>query len=188
MEPHPLPVYRGSGSATMSSHPQSVPTTRRTVETRHLPNPATLPLQLQRAHTVRRPAQLPSVRFPFRWNPRSAFVGFLALGAWWIFGKQGITLNPRRAWTQGPHWSFSDTHSQVVVLCTQSCSLIRCLSWKFMLSLYGPMKVSPIISTIVCIAWTKLSVFQRGGHWLMWRFVQWPRVFATLFVPVWQQR
>uniref|UniRef100_A0A674PDY8 Nuclear receptor corepressor 2 n=1 Tax=Takifugu rubripes TaxID=31033 RepID=A0A674PDY8_TAKRU len=35
----------------MSSHPQSVPTTRRTVEARHLPNPASLPLQLQRAHT-----------------------------------------------------------------------------------------------------------------------------------------
>uniref|UniRef100_A0A3Q3GJR7 Nuclear receptor corepressor 2 n=1 Tax=Labrus bergylta TaxID=56723 RepID=A0A3Q3GJR7_9LABR len=35
----------------MSSHPQSVPPGRRTVDTRHLPNPATLPLQLQRAHT-----------------------------------------------------------------------------------------------------------------------------------------
>uniref|UniRef100_A0A671TET8 Nuclear receptor corepressor 2 n=1 Tax=Sparus aurata TaxID=8175 RepID=A0A671TET8_SPAAU len=35
----------------MSSHPQSVPSVRRTVDTRHLPNPATLPLQLQRAHT-----------------------------------------------------------------------------------------------------------------------------------------
>lgn len=37
----------------MSSHPQSVPPGRRTVDTRHLPNPASLPLQLQRAHTVR---------------------------------------------------------------------------------------------------------------------------------------
>uniref|UniRef100_A0A672JLZ3 Nuclear receptor corepressor 2 n=1 Tax=Salarias fasciatus TaxID=181472 RepID=A0A672JLZ3_SALFA len=35
----------------MSSHPQSVPPGRRTLDTRHLPNPATLPLQLQRAHT-----------------------------------------------------------------------------------------------------------------------------------------
>uniref|UniRef100_A0AAX7TQC4 Nuclear receptor corepressor 2 n=1 Tax=Astatotilapia calliptera TaxID=8154 RepID=A0AAX7TQC4_ASTCA len=35
----------------MSSHPQTVPPGRRTVDTRHLPNPATLPLQLQRAHT-----------------------------------------------------------------------------------------------------------------------------------------
>ncbi|XP_057688811.1 nuclear receptor corepressor 2 isoform X2 [Corythoichthys intestinalis] len=35
----------------MSSHPQSVPPGRRTMDTRHLPNPATLPLQLQRAHT-----------------------------------------------------------------------------------------------------------------------------------------
>ncbi|XP_034025317.1 nuclear receptor corepressor 2-like [Thalassophryne amazonica] len=35
----------------MSSHPQSVPPGRRTVDTRHLPNPATLPLQLQRVHT-----------------------------------------------------------------------------------------------------------------------------------------
>uniref|UniRef100_A0A8C4NZR8 Nuclear receptor corepressor 2 n=1 Tax=Dicentrarchus labrax TaxID=13489 RepID=A0A8C4NZR8_DICLA len=35
----------------MSSHPQSVPSGRRTVDTRHLPNPASLPLQLQRAHT-----------------------------------------------------------------------------------------------------------------------------------------
>uniref|UniRef100_A0A3Q0SM03 Nuclear receptor corepressor 2 n=1 Tax=Amphilophus citrinellus TaxID=61819 RepID=A0A3Q0SM03_AMPCI len=35
----------------MSSHPQTVPQGRRTVDTRHLPNPATLPLQLQRAHT-----------------------------------------------------------------------------------------------------------------------------------------
>ncbi|XP_055367301.1 nuclear receptor corepressor 2 isoform X4 [Betta splendens] len=35
----------------MSSHPQSVPPGRRTaLDTRHLPNPATLPLQLQRAH------------------------------------------------------------------------------------------------------------------------------------------
>uniref|UniRef100_A0A668AF65 Nuclear receptor corepressor 2 n=1 Tax=Myripristis murdjan TaxID=586833 RepID=A0A668AF65_9TELE len=35
----------------MSSHPQSVPPGRRAVDTRHLPNPASLPLQLQRAHT-----------------------------------------------------------------------------------------------------------------------------------------
>uniref|UniRef100_A0A7N8X6N7 Nuclear receptor corepressor 2 n=1 Tax=Mastacembelus armatus TaxID=205130 RepID=A0A7N8X6N7_9TELE len=36
----------------MSSHSQSVPPGRRTgLDTRHLPNPATLPLQLQRAHT-----------------------------------------------------------------------------------------------------------------------------------------
>uniref|UniRef100_A0A8C2ZVS8 Nuclear receptor corepressor 2 n=1 Tax=Cyclopterus lumpus TaxID=8103 RepID=A0A8C2ZVS8_CYCLU len=35
----------------MSSHPQSVQPGRRTVDTRHLPNPASLPLQLQRAHT-----------------------------------------------------------------------------------------------------------------------------------------
>nr|XP_033947207.1 nuclear receptor corepressor 2 [Pseudochaenichthys georgianus] len=35
----------------MSSHPQSGPPGRRTVDTRHLPNPASLPLQLQRAHT-----------------------------------------------------------------------------------------------------------------------------------------
>ncbi|XP_054630962.1 nuclear receptor corepressor 2 isoform X2 [Dunckerocampus dactyliophorus] len=35
----------------MSSHPQSMPPGRRTVDTRHLPNPAALPLQLQRAHT-----------------------------------------------------------------------------------------------------------------------------------------
>uniref|UniRef100_A0A673A1N6 Nuclear receptor corepressor 2 n=1 Tax=Sphaeramia orbicularis TaxID=375764 RepID=A0A673A1N6_9TELE len=35
----------------MSSHPQTVPPSRRTVDTRHLPNPANLPLQLQRAHT-----------------------------------------------------------------------------------------------------------------------------------------
>uniref|UniRef100_A0A3Q2Q4D6 Nuclear receptor corepressor 2 n=1 Tax=Fundulus heteroclitus TaxID=8078 RepID=A0A3Q2Q4D6_FUNHE len=35
----------------MSSHPQSVPPGRRTVDARHLHNPATLPLQLQRPHT-----------------------------------------------------------------------------------------------------------------------------------------
>uniref|UniRef100_A0AAZ3QF96 Nuclear receptor corepressor 2 n=1 Tax=Oncorhynchus tshawytscha TaxID=74940 RepID=A0AAZ3QF96_ONCTS len=35
----------------MSSHPQSVPQGRRAVDTRHLPNPASLPLQLARAHT-----------------------------------------------------------------------------------------------------------------------------------------
>uniref|UniRef100_A0A8D3CQY0 Nuclear receptor corepressor 2 n=1 Tax=Scophthalmus maximus TaxID=52904 RepID=A0A8D3CQY0_SCOMX len=36
----------------MSSHPHSVPSGRRTgLDTRHLPNPASLPLQLQRAHT-----------------------------------------------------------------------------------------------------------------------------------------
>uniref|UniRef100_A0A4W5N7N8 Uncharacterized protein n=1 Tax=Hucho hucho TaxID=62062 RepID=A0A4W5N7N8_9TELE len=35
----------------MSSHPQSVPQGRRAVDTRHLPNPASLPLQLTRAHT-----------------------------------------------------------------------------------------------------------------------------------------
>uniref|UniRef100_A0A7N5ZYF1 Nuclear receptor corepressor 2 n=1 Tax=Anabas testudineus TaxID=64144 RepID=A0A7N5ZYF1_ANATE len=37
----------------MSSHSQSLPPGRRTaLDTRHLPNPASLPLQLQRAHTV----------------------------------------------------------------------------------------------------------------------------------------
>uniref|UniRef100_A0A8C8FAK4 Nuclear receptor corepressor 2 n=1 Tax=Oncorhynchus tshawytscha TaxID=74940 RepID=A0A8C8FAK4_ONCTS len=35
----------------MSSHPQSVPQGRRAVDIRHLPNPASLPLQLARAHT-----------------------------------------------------------------------------------------------------------------------------------------
>ncbi|XP_024131087.1 nuclear receptor corepressor 2 isoform X2 [Oryzias melastigma] len=35
----------------MSSHPQSVPPGRRAMDSRHLPNPASLPLQLQRAHT-----------------------------------------------------------------------------------------------------------------------------------------
>uniref|UniRef100_A0A1A8DTR7 PAX interacting (With transcription-activation domain) protein 1 n=1 Tax=Nothobranchius kadleci TaxID=1051664 RepID=A0A1A8DTR7_NOTKA len=34
----------------MSSHPQPVPHGRRAVDARHLPNPVTLPLQLQRAH------------------------------------------------------------------------------------------------------------------------------------------
>lgn len=149
----------------MSSHPQSVPTTRRTVETRHLPNPATLPLQLQRAHTVRKLAwPTTGLLLLLRWNPLSSSIGFvaLALSAWWIFRKQGITLNPWRAWPQGPRWSFSNT--QVTVLCTQSRSLIRCLSWKFMLSLYSPIKISPIISTIVYVLWTKLSVFQKGGR------------------------
>lgn len=106
----------------------------------------------------------------------------------WIFGKQGITLNPWRAWPWGPRWSLSNTHSHVIVLCPQSCSLIRCLSWKFMLPLCRPIRVAPIISTMVYILWTKPSVSQRGGQQLMWRFVQWPRVFAKLFVPVWQQK
>ncbi|XP_023256169.1 nuclear receptor corepressor 2-like [Seriola lalandi dorsalis] len=36
----------------MSSHPQSVPPGRRTgLDTRHLSNPVSLPLQLQRQHT-----------------------------------------------------------------------------------------------------------------------------------------
>lgn len=167
----------------MSSHPQSVPTTRRALETRHLPNPATLPLQLQRAHTVRTSQSDSSFEVkPFKRFYRICSFGSVCLV---IFGKQGITLNPRRASPQGPQGSFPNT--QVIVLCTQSCSLIRWCSWKFMLSLYSSIKVSPIISTIVYIPRTKPSVFQRGGQWLVQRFVQWPQVFAELFVPVWQQ-
>lgn len=146
----------------MSSHPQSVPTTRRTVETRHLPNPASLPLQLQRAHTVRTYYSDSS----FEVKPFKQFYWICRFGSVClvIFGKQGITLNPCRAWPQGPQWSFPNT--QVIVLCTQRCSLIRCFSWKFMLSLYSSIKVSPIISTIVYIPQTKLSVFQRGASGL----------------------
>lgn len=82
----------------MSSHPQSVPTTRRTVEPRHLPNPATLPLQLQRAHTVRRPAEPPTVHASLRVKPWKRF--------YWISGSGSVCLvgylvNKTLLWTGG---------------------------------------------------------------------------------------
>lgn len=101
----------------MSSHPQSVPSGRRTVDTRHLPNPATLPLQLQRAHTVRglthsalNGTTLQCFNFLSGKNHLRDFTGVvaLALPAWWIFSKQGITLNQWRGPDlRGPHWCFS---------------------------------------------------------------------------------
>lgn len=101
VEPHPLPACRGSGCASMSSHPQSVPSVRRTVDTRHLPNPATLPLQLQRAHTVRKLAH-PVLNFTcgvstflrIHWRRSSVLLlgGYLVSSA--LLWSTGEGLNP----------------------------------------------------------------------------------------------
>lgn len=102
----------------MSSHPQTVPPGRRTVDTRHLPNPATLPLQLQRAHTVRGLTHndfngITCVAFLFcrekHLKDENCSCG-LAVPTW-IFGKQDFSqiywkgLNPK-----DPHRCFSRLH------------------------------------------------------------------------------
>lgn len=183
----------------MSSHPQSVPSGRRAVDTRHLPNPATLPLQLQRAHTVRarttagRSASPPAaLQLLIRWKDGSWHFGYDRH----VFGKQGITVNQRR----GPDLGGSleealPRFSQVPVFGAQRYSSIRCLSWKFMLllphqdppSLFSA--TSPNYKDYVglLIQDKKRLWFKEEASGSCKKFTPWPPGFAGLFVPVWRE-